>query len=113
GRKVALDGLLHLAGLQAAGADVGALRLAGEEDAHALQVRVEPPLRGDHRVAAVVPERGRLSADCANLRHSRRMVAKPRGPALSAMSGVRPLTCPVWTSRRPRNPAGAARARPA
>src|SRR5215207_1906132 len=67
-----LDGLLDLAGLEAARADVGPLGLSAEQDANALEVRVEPPPRGDHRVAAVVPERGLLPADCAHLRHGGR-----------------------------------------
>src|SRR4029078_12173296 len=45
-----LDGLLHLAALEAGGADVGTLRRAVHEDADALEVRVEAPLRRDHRV---------------------------------------------------------------
>src|SRR5437764_14748026 len=45
---------LHLAALEAAGADIGALRRAVQEDADALQVRVEAPPRGHHGVAPAV-----------------------------------------------------------
>src|SRR5436190_19280366 len=58
----ALDGLLDPAALQAARADVGPRRLPAEENANALQVRVEAPLRGHHRMASVVAERGLLPA---------------------------------------------------
>src|SRR6516164_3081314 len=64
-----LEGLLDLAGLEAARADVGARRLALDQDADALEVRLEAPLRGDHRVAPVVTEAGLLPTDCADLRH--------------------------------------------
>jgi len=60
---------LDLAGLEAARADVRPLRLAGEEDANALKVRLEAPLRGDHGVAPVVAEAGFLAADGADLGH--------------------------------------------
>src|SRR3954454_10718837 len=64
-----LDRLLDLAGLEAARADVRSRRLAAEHDADALEVRLEAPLRGHHRVAPVVTEAGLLAADCADLGH--------------------------------------------
>src|SRR5438105_6329654 len=70
-----LERLLDLAGLEAARADVGARRGAVELDADALEVRVEAPLRGHHRVAPVVTEAGLLAADCADLRHLRARIA--------------------------------------
>src|SRR5690348_11534329 len=66
-----LDGLLDLAGLQAACADVRPRRLAAQDHADTLEVRVEAPLGGDHRVASVVPEARLLPADCADLGHRR------------------------------------------
>src|SRR4051794_38316642 len=88
----ALNGLLDLAGLEAARADVGAGGLALQEHADALEIRVEAPLRGDHRMAPVVTETGLLPADCADLGHRGRMVAEgagglggrwPRGTAMA------------------------------
>src|SRR5215207_11148854 len=70
-----LESLGDLAGLEAACADVRALGLAAQVDANALEVRLEPSLRRHHRVAAAVPERGLLPADCADLRHGRGSVA--------------------------------------
>src|SRR5215216_3092447 len=55
-----LDGFLHFSGLEAPGADVGALGDTIHQDAHLLEVRVEPAARGHHRMAPVVPERGFL-----------------------------------------------------
>src|SRR5436853_5889910 len=49
-RGAFLDGLGGLASLEAARADVGARRRALQEDAHALKIWVEAPLRGHHRV---------------------------------------------------------------
>src|ERR671935_157283 len=72
-----LESLLDASALQAAGADVGARRLAFQEHADALEVRVEAPLRGHHRVAPVVAEARLLPADCADLRHRPSSVAKP------------------------------------
>src|SRR5207249_11060021 len=63
------DGLLHLAALEAAGADVCPGRLALEEHADALQVGVEAALGGHHRVAPTVTEAGLLPTDCAALGH--------------------------------------------
>ena len=60
------DGLLDLAGLETARADVRPRRLALQEHADALEVRVEAPLRGHHRMAPVVAETGLLSTDCAD-----------------------------------------------
>src|SRR6266516_4107259 len=71
----ASDGLLDLAGFETAGADVGALRLAAQEHADTLQVRVEAALGGDHRMAPVVAEAGLLAANGADLGHRRRSVA--------------------------------------
>src|SRR5918997_1887026 len=64
-----LDSLGYLAGLKAARADVGAGRRALVKDPHLLEVRVEAPLRRDHRVTAAVPERGTLAADVTDLGH--------------------------------------------
>ena len=64
-----LDRLGDLAALEAAGADVGALRRAVQEHANALEVRVEAAPRRHHRVRPVVPERRLLAADCTDLRH--------------------------------------------
>src|SRR5215210_2485977 len=64
-----LDGLLDLVALEAARADVRPRRLALQHDADALEVRVEAPLRGHHRVAPVVAEAGLLPADRADLGH--------------------------------------------
>jgi hypothetical protein len=71
-----LDGFDDLAGLEAARADVRPLRLALEQDADALEVRVEAAPRGDHRMAPVVAETGLLPTDCADLGHRRASVAK-------------------------------------
>src|SRR3954447_20912591 len=64
-----LDGFDDFVAFEATGADVGALRGALEQDANPLQVRVPAPLRGDHRVRAMVAERRLLPTDCADLRH--------------------------------------------
>src|SRR4051794_40660040 len=64
-----LGGLLDLAGLQAARADVLAAGRPADLDADLLEVRVEAPLRRHHRVAAAVPERGPLSTHVTDLRH--------------------------------------------
>src|SRR6185312_3365448 len=100
-----LERLLDLAGLEAARADVGARRLALDQDADALEVRLEAPLRGHHRVTPVVTEAGFLPAACADLGHRRPRIAEP-------ISGPCPATAP--------SPAGAparrgrpSRARPA
>ena len=69
------DGLLHFARLEAAGADVGALGNAVQEDAHLLEVRVETATRRHHRVAPVVPERRLLAAGDADLGHRPRSLA--------------------------------------
>src|SRR3954452_24877937 len=76
------DRLLNLAALEAACAAVRPLRLSAQENADALEVRVEAALRGDHRVAPVVPEAGLLPADCAHLRHGGRQCsgARPLAP---------------------------------
>src|SRR4029079_113103 len=67
--RVALERFRDLAGLEAARADVGTRRLAVQQYPDALQVRVEAPLRGNHRMAPVVTERRLLPADCADLGH--------------------------------------------
>src|SRR5512133_1780253 len=64
-----LDGLLDLAALEAACADVRARRLAAEEHADALEIRVEATLGRHQRVAPVVAERRLLPADCTDLGH--------------------------------------------
>src|SRR3954462_3487450 len=71
-----LDGLLDLAGLEAARADVRARRLPAEQDADALEVRVEAAPGRHHRVAPAVPEGRLLPANCAYLRHGRGSVAE-------------------------------------
>src|SRR5918996_1444577 len=79
-----LDGLDDFATFEAAGADVGASRFPVEEDADALEVRLEAPFRRHHRVAAMVSERRLFAADCADLRHGRGSLAKEvlrRSPA--------------------------------
>jgi len=58
--------------LQAAGADVDPSRAAVVVDPDLLQVRVEAPPGGDHRVAARVAERGALAAAEADLGHRTR-----------------------------------------
>ena len=63
--------LLDLAGLQAARADVGTLRRPADDDADALEVGIETPLRGDHRMAPVIAEPGLLPADGTDLWHGR------------------------------------------
>jgi PAS domain S-box-containing protein len=71
--KVKLCGLGHLVGLQAARADVNAPRPAARIlDADLLQVRVEAPPGGDHRVTPRVAERGALAAAVADLGHRTR-----------------------------------------
>jgi hypothetical protein len=70
-----LDGLLHLAALEAAGADVRPGRLAAQQDANPLEVRVEAAFRGHHRMTPVVAEARLLSADGADLGHRRGSVA--------------------------------------
>src|SRR5664280_1203557 len=52
-----------LARAQAARADVGAAGDSAHQNPHLLQVRVEAPPGGDHRVAAVVSESRTLAAD--------------------------------------------------
>src|SRR5438270_12135368 len=97
--------LLHCcrALLQAAGADVGPGRLAVEEDANPLEVRVEAALRGHHRVAPVIAEARLLSADGADLGHRPRMVAKGWG---QTPSGSDPLGSDPSSSTAPRRGAG-------
>src|SRR5215208_4477291 len=67
----ALDGLLDLAALEAARADVRAARGAAQQHSDALEVRVEAPLRRHHRVRPVVAERRLLPANGADLGHGR------------------------------------------
>jgi hypothetical protein len=73
--RAALERLLDLAGLEAARADVRPHRLPGDQYADALEVRLEAPLRRDHRVAPVVTEARLLATDCADLRHRRPRIA--------------------------------------
>ncbi len=68
-RPTASGGLGDLVGLEAARADVSAQLAAVLFDPHLLQVRVEAPLGGDHRVAAGLAERRSLAAAVANLGH--------------------------------------------
>src|SRR5580765_7462983 len=98
-----LDGLLNLVALEAARADIRARRLAVEQDADALEVRVEAPLRGNHRVAPVVAEAGLLPADCADLGHRRRSVATaaPHPRRRAAGRRRRPSRAPCGPLRRP------------
>src|SRR3954451_3973957 len=71
------DGLDDLAGLQAARADVDALRRLAHEDPHLLEVRVEPAPRRHHRVRAAVSERGTLPAAVTHLGHTDAGVYRP------------------------------------
>src|SRR6185312_12858916 len=71
GRALRLRGLGYLARLEAAGADVHAPRRAAVIDPDLLEVGVESPLGGDHRVAATVPECRTLAAGVTDLGHSR------------------------------------------
>src|SRR4051794_25262242 len=85
--KPSLDGFSDFAALEAAGAHVGALRLAVQEHADALEIRVEAALRRHHRVAPVVTKARLLAADCADLRHRPGSVAEPDGyPAAAVRS---------------------------
>src|SRR5437868_9953467 len=103
--RACLDGLLHLAGLEAAGADVRADGLAGEDHADALEVRVEAAARGHHRMAPVVPEARLLPADCADLGHRRASVAelsaRPAAPTRAAARTRRPSRARYGRPRRP------------
>jgi hypothetical protein len=65
--------LNHLASLQAAGADVDAAGRPGVHDPDALEIGIEPPLRGHHRVATTVAERGSFPARVTDLGHLRRV----------------------------------------
>src|SRR3954447_8263392 len=64
-----LLGLGDLAGLQAARADVRALRCTVFDDAHLLEIRVEAALGGHHRVRAALPEGGALAAGVTDSSH--------------------------------------------
>src|ERR671936_1344120 len=64
-----LERLGYAAALEAARADVRPRRLAVEQHAYALEIRVEATLRRHHRVATVVAERRLLPTDGADLRH--------------------------------------------
>src|ERR1044072_1309438 len=66
---MASGGLLDLAGLEAAGANVGAQGAAVLLDPDFLEVRIEAALGGDHRVASGVAERRSLAAAVAYLGH--------------------------------------------
>src|SRR5215212_6409605 len=92
GARASLDRLLHLAALQAAGADVCPGRLAAQEDANPLEVRVEAALRGHHRVAPVVTEARFLPANGADLGHRPGSVAKRRYELLAAV----PSAAGIW-----------------
>ena len=62
-------GLGDLARLEAAGADVDALRGTGHRDAHLLQIRVEPALGRDHGVRAALAEGRALAAGVTDTGH--------------------------------------------
>src|SRR6478609_3008773 len=64
-----LKSFFDFARLEAAGADIGAGGPSVEEHADALEIRVEAPLRGHHRMAPAVTEGRLLSTDCAHLCH--------------------------------------------
>src|SRR5437870_2183283 len=64
------DGLLDLAGLEAARADVDAAGRAVDDRAHLLEVRLEPALGGAHRMAPALPEGGALAAAVTDLGHA-------------------------------------------
>src|SRR5205823_6929876 len=64
-----LGGLGDLARLQAARADVHAPGSPAIVDADLLEVGLEAPLGGHHRVAAAVAERGALAAGMTDLGH--------------------------------------------
>src|SRR5579884_1150906 len=83
--RASSDGLGDPAALQAAGAHVGPGRRPLEQDADPLEVGVEAALRGDHRVRAVVPERGLLAADCADLAHGGPQCSRYAGSAARAL----------------------------
>ena len=68
-----LRSLDYLAGLQAARADIDAAGGSPVVDSHALEVWLEPPLRGNHRMAAAMAKRGALRADMADLGHGGRV----------------------------------------
>src|SRR3954453_23780389 len=72
-----LDGLDDLAGLEAARADIDALRRLAHEDPHLLEVRVEAAPRRHHRVGAGVSERGTLPAAVTHLGHTDAGVYRP------------------------------------
>src|SRR3954447_7814516 len=65
----ALQRLRDLAGLQAARADVDPARRLADHDPDLLEVRVEPPPRRHHRVAAAVSQGGALPAAMTHLGH--------------------------------------------
>src|SRR5680860_984053 len=70
------SGLLDLAGLEAGGADVEALRAAVDDRPHALHVGVPAPLRAAVRVAHPHPEPGVLPAHLAYRRHDQTSAGK-------------------------------------
>src|SRR3954454_18462752 len=73
----ALQRLCDLAGLQAARADIDAARRLADQDPDLLEVRVEPPPRRHHRVAAAVSEGGALPAAMTHLGHEEAGVYRP------------------------------------
>src|SRR5437868_2764464 len=72
-RPGSLERLGYLPGLQAARAHVYAPGRPGVVDPHALEVRIEPSLRGHHRVAAAVTERRRATTHMTHLGHGGRV----------------------------------------
>ena len=71
--------LRDLAGLEAARADVDAPWGLAHEDPHLLQVRIEAPLRGHHRVASAVAECRASTAAVTDLRHGTAQCSGPMG----------------------------------
>ena len=69
-QRPASEGFLDFAGFEAARADVGTRRMTAEQYADTLQVRIEAPLRGNHRMATTVAEAGLLPTDGADLGHA-------------------------------------------
>src|SRR5205807_5622458 len=70
GAATLLRCLGHLARLQAAGAHIHAPGRARIHDPDALEVGIESPLRGHHRVATTVAECRRFPARVADLGHA-------------------------------------------
>ncbi len=67
GATEALPRLGDLAGLEAARAHIHAAGRPAVVDPHPLEVGIKTPIRGHHRVAAAMAERGALGADVTDL----------------------------------------------